>query len=305
MDWFTHDACWKPTRGVYAKMFLWETRQNTKEGSVARPAASWWSSFLCVWCVSLIVSAQSQTDPMFEKAWCVENYIISHSRHIHTYTPSSQALCIIRWVMFYSTTEIFRENYVCAAAPRPHHAADPWRGPTDRPTHCSLIFCGLGYEIPPIRCHLFSAARRAGINGEKMCERDAGARRRLVFYFNIHTHTHKRAREKQIDAQQAEHVVYVQMMQHAPLSVRRISREVKKVVLLTATCWNMVWTEKLPWHLHSCPSLVSLYFSLIEFTQWFRTEADKKLDILKAINKHEKKKYILSWRTNQGHFKFL
>jgi hypothetical protein len=207
VDWFTHDACWKPTRGVYAKIFLWETRQNTKEGSVARPAASWWSSFLCVWCVSLIVSAQSQTDPMFEKAWCVENYIISHSRHIHTYTPSSQALCIIRWVMFYSTTEIFRENYVCAAAPRPHHAADPWRGPTDRPTHCSLIFCGLGYEIPPIRCHLFSAARRAGINGEKMCERDAGARRRLVFYFNIHTHTHKRAREKQIDAQQAEHVV--------------------------------------------------------------------------------------------------
>lgn len=112
--------------------------------------------------VCLVQSAQSQTDPMFEKAWCVGNYIISHSRHIHTYTPSSQALCIIRWVMFYSTTgEIFRENYVCAAAPCPHHAADPWRGPTDPlfsdflrfrlrnpPNQVPLVFCCLqsGYK---------------------------------------------------------------------------------------------------------------------------------------------------------------
>jgi len=157
MDWFTHDACWKPTRGVYAKMFLWETRQNTKEGSVARPAASWWSSFLCVWCVSLIVSAQSQTDPMFEKAWCVENYIISHSRHIHTYTPSSQALCIIRWVMFYSNYwDIPRELCVRRCSPsaprgrpltRPDRPTDPLfsdflrfrlRNP---PNQVPLVFC--------------------------------------------------------------------------------------------------------------------------------------------------------------------
>jgi hypothetical protein len=82
---------------------------------------------------------------------------------------------------------------------------------------------------------LFSAACRAGINGEKMCERrDAGARRRAA---RILIYTQERERDRRTTSGAlCIYGVCVQMMQHAPLSVRRISREVKKVVLPTATC---------------------------------------------------------------------
>jgi hypothetical protein len=77
-------SCERPGRIQKRGLSLWLLlgRQLPGEAAFCVFGASQWPPRLM---------PNPKTVPMFEKALCVENYIISHSRHIHTYTRSSQA----------------------------------------------------------------------------------------------------------------------------------------------------------------------------------------------------------------------